>query len=185
MAPVAPPPLPLLTTLAPSAVLGELQLDLPNGWMPRAASVLATADGYRVVVPTDVGDERRTVVAHLDDALDVLTVTVADDHEPADEDRVQVPGGELRIVQSSHGAEGGSQFVLVDDGRRAAASPSFRIVAGTGEQRCSGLAEREGELVVSFALDGRLGLAVVETAEILALLHPDGTLTSSTSSEVP
>lgn len=82
---------------------------------------------------------------------------------------VEIDAGWLFVVEDRRA--GGHRLALLDhDYALDAVSPAFAIVDRAAD-RCSGLAVHGGELVISFAVDGRGGLACLPTAAALALLE--------------
>ncbi len=177
-----------LAELVTSLVLAELRLELPEGWKPSDASIFADNDGFRVGVPVTTPDALENLVVRLNARLEVSDVEVQGDGadlrmpEYADlppgsihaTSPVTLPRGNLCVVEQREAGVTGLRFVLFDDTRRVvAASSPFKIVAGSSEERCSGLVLRDDELILSFVIDQEaIGLAVLDTAEALGLLEP-------------
>ncbi len=169
-----------LADLAPTCVIAEIRLEAEPGWVCRSASVTAGPEGMALELDGATnGSTSRGYLVRLDDLLEVSTVAPlepaadADGEEPLDLPAVPVKGGLLSIAAAadSAGDGGAHRFVLTNgDGDAVATTPSFTLTVGDGAL-ASGLAERDGELVVAFVTAGGAPMiAALETEDALAAL---------------
>jgi GR25 family glycosyltransferase involved in LPS biosynthesis/tetratricopeptide (TPR) repeat protein len=181
-----------LSELAPSCGVAELRLDLESGRRCTAASVSAGAGGFRITVRTlpensvESLAEAVDYVVTLDDQLEPREV---EGLTPGDEVAEPSPGevalnsapdgtpgdGWLAIAGGSAAQGSGTAHHLVHldlERNPVAVSESF-VLTGRGDELRPGLAERDGQLVISFVTsDGRAMIAALELEDAMASLTP-------------
>jgi GR25 family glycosyltransferase involved in LPS biosynthesis len=179
-----------LADLATSLVLAELRLELPERWNAFDALISLDGDDYRVEVSVTTPGDLQKLVVRLNARLEVDVVEVLGDgtHLGTHEDgnlqvpvgfvsstpAVTLPLGDLCVLEQRKSDLASLVFALLDSTRRViAASPPFKMVSGSSEERCSGLVVRDDEVILSFGIDKEaIGLAVLDTEEVLGLLEP-------------
>jgi glycosyltransferase involved in cell wall biosynthesis len=179
-----------LADLATSLVLAELRLELPERWNAFDALISLDGDDYSVEVSVTTPGDPQKLVVRLNARLEVDVVEVLGDgtHLGTHEDgNLQVPAGfvsstpavtlplgDLCVLEQHKSDLAGLVFALLDSTCRViAASPPFKMVSESSEERCGGLVVRDDEIILSFGIDKKaIGLAVLDTEEVLGLLEP-------------
>ena len=175
-----------LAELAPSCGVAELRLDLEAGRVCSAATVSANGEGFRVTARTTDGSRTADYSITLDEELAVGRV------EAIDSDGVQldstsaevslgadVDGGtreDARLAisaEAGNGSGAGHRFVRLDAERREVSASETFTLPGQVEGHPPGLAERDGQLVISYVTaDGRAMIAALELEDALDSLSP-------------
>lgn len=178
---------PGIQDLVAAVGLGEIRLDLPEGWRPRRARIAPRGDAFRVDVSVETPQGPGTLLVLLSSEVEVEAVEASEGggadgqagiptvaHVTGATPCIPVPDGSLCAVDVREGDTPAHRLVrLGAEGAVEALSPPFTLDAGGTETRCGGIVLGDGDLLLSYTSEGgRIGLAVMDAGEALALLRP-------------